>query len=276
MSHVPLPPFTATSGPRTAKLMVVGEAWGKTEAELRRPLVGESGKEFFRMLGEAIPEWSSLESYYEMSKLMGLEGGAWSKRRERFLEDTSILLTNVFALRPEANNLETLCLPGTKKDLPAGYPDYPSLSQKRRYLHPEFFGEVERLYEEIRTVRPNLILTLGNTALWALNKTQNISSVRGAIGRSSTVGRGQEPGYFKVLPTYHPTGVLRNWSWRTIVLVDLMKAQREMAFAEIRRPARKILIDPSINEVEVGSIRPSQRGRSISPAIRRPKGGRFG
>lgn len=43
---------------------------------------------------------------------------------------------------------------------------------------------------------------------------------------------------------------MRQWSWRPIVVADLMKAWREAQFPEIRRPQRQVLINPTIEEVE--------------------------
>jgi hypothetical protein len=70
----------------------------------------------------------------------------------------------------------------------------------------------------------------------------------------------------KVLPTYHPAAVLRQWNLRPIVLADLMKAKREAEFAEIRRPERWALIDPTLAELrqylldESGEARPPSGG----------------
>jgi len=55
---------------------------------------------------------------------------------------------------------------------------------------------------------------------------------------------------YKVLATYHPAGVMRQWSWRTIVVSDLIKALREGQFPEVRRPAREVEVNPSLSEVE--------------------------
>ena len=52
----------------------------------------------------------------------------------------------------------------------------------------------------------------------------------------------------KILPTYHPAAILRNWSWRVVVLQDLAKAKREMEFADIRRTERRIIINPTFEE----------------------------
>ncbi len=46
-------PFAHTSGPRDAKLVLLGEAWGESEEQHRRPFCGQSGRELFRMLGDA-------------------------------------------------------------------------------------------------------------------------------------------------------------------------------------------------------------------------------
>ena len=54
----------------------------------------------------------------------------------------------------------------------------------------------------------------------------------------------------KVLATYHPAGVMRNWAWRPIVVSDLMKAWRESASPVISRPSRQLLIDHTEQEIE--------------------------
>ncbi len=239
--HTPRPAWASTSGPRACKLMIVGEAWGEGEDQLHRPFVGESGKEFFRMLAEAMPgEFPELILEAQKAQTYGL---AWVKPREAWLEATGICLTNVLALRPPGNKMESLCC--DKKELLAGY-SHPPL-QKGKYLEEKYLGEVARLEEEIQSARPNLLLALGNTATWALLGVTNIGSIRGAVtgGASSGIARG-----LKVLPTYHPAGVLRNWSWRPIVVADLMKAWREAQFPEIRRPERQIVVSPSLAELE--------------------------
>jgi hypothetical protein len=84
---------------------------------------------------------------------------------------------------------------------------------------------------------------MGNTACWALLQVTNISQIRGTV----TAGVEQFEG-LKVLPTYHPAHILRQWQWRIITVADLIKARREMESAEISRPARSILINPTLDE----------------------------
>lgn len=242
LPHTPLPPFAATSGSKTPKIVIVGEAWGESEDQLRKPFVGESGKELFRCLGEAMPDIAP-ELHAQITQLHKY-GLAWVKDRELWFEAAGIALTNVLALRPPGNKLEELCV---KKALVGEAYNLPALKPPGNYLRPEFLPELSRLETELRTLSPNLILCLGNTATWAVLGITAIGSIRGAV----TQGAAGHPGAgVKVLPSYHPAGVMRNWSWRPIVVADLMKAAREGQFPEIRRPAREILVSPTLAEVE--------------------------
>lgn len=245
MLHTPRPAFSCTSGAKRPRLVIVGEAWGESEDQVKAPFAGESGKEFFRMLGEAMPEIEP-ELHRKICD-QHRYGLAWIREREAWFEAAGVALTNVFAFRPPANKLEELCL--TKKELEAAS-DYEALRyaplSKGKYLRGEFLSELPRLYEEINSWSPNLILALGNTATWATLQATNIGSIRGAVV-SSVVSQIQGR---KVLPTYHPAAVLRQWNWRPIVVADLMKAAREADFAEIRRPRRRLLIWPTIEEIE--------------------------
>lgn len=242
MPHTPHPPFFAVAGSRQPKILFIGEAWGESEDSYRKPFVGESGKEFFRMLTDAWPDQSP-ELAIEIRRLHKY-GFAWINKREEYFHEAKIAFTNVFAFRPQDNNIESLC--GSKKEVGGAEYTLPPIKQGK-YIKPEFLSELDRLREEITVLRPNLIVALGGTASWALLHSAAIGSIRGAIAEGFTKGPGEG---VKTLPTYHPAGVLRNWSWRPIVVGDLIKAKREAEFKEIRRPARSILINPTIEEVE--------------------------
>jgi hypothetical protein len=54
---------------------------------------------------------------------------------------------------------------------------------------------------------------------------------------------------FKLLPTYHPYAILRQWELRPTVIADFMKATKEALYAEIRRPHREIYIEPTIDDI---------------------------
>ena len=208
MAYSPTLPFAHSSGPKDAKIAIVGEAWGEQEALIGKPFQGYSGQELTRMLQEA-----------------GLS------RRDCFL-------TNVLALRPPNNDLAGLCC---KKDACGEGYALPHLGKIGQYLKPDYLPELERLQHELSTVAPNLIIALGGTACWALLSTNGIGALRGTVATSTLVP-------YKVLPTYHPSGVLRNWAWRPIAIADLIKAKRESEFPEIKRPSRRILVNPTIAE----------------------------
>jgi uracil-DNA glycosylase len=247
MPHEALPPFSSWAGPRDARCVFVAEAWGENEAALRKPLVGWSGRELFKMLGEAMPDVAP--ELHTAAVEMFKYDLAWVPHREPWLREARIAMTNVLNLRPPGNKLEQLCV--AKRDLPdkgKGY-DWPAIA-RNAYLLPEYLPEVDRLFEELVRSRPNLVVALGNTACWALLRATNIGAIRGAatLAHVTVAGRTLD---IKCLPTYHPAGVLRQWNWRPIVVADLMKASREAGFPELRRPKRQVLVNPSIHELKV-------------------------
>lgn len=255
MTYSTLPPFAAYSGSRKPKMLLIGEAWGEQEAKARRPFVGESGKLLWQCLGEALPFVApDLHAAAVAAQRYDL---AWLRPREAWLEASGIAMTNVLAFRPPENKLERISVP--KDELPERGKGYPlGAITKGRFLLPEFLPELDRLQREISDTRPNLIVALGGTACWALLRASNIGSIRGAVTTANIrderylVAEGGETREMsiKCLPTYHPAGVMRNWSWRPIVVADLMKAGREMEWPEVRRPSRSVLHSPTIEEIE--------------------------
>lgn len=239
--HRALPPFAGWSGPRRPRVVIVGEAWGKSESEVRKPFAGQSGQELWRMLGEAMP--GEAPELHAHAKAMFKYDLAWVAHRDSWLEAAGIAFTNVLNLRPPDNKLESLC--GSKTEVGGSTYVLPSVSQGK-YLRPEFLSELDRLLVELSTAKPNLIIALGNTACWAILRATNIGSIRGTVSQATIL---QLAGV-KVLPTYHPAAVLRQWSYRTVVVADLMKAHRELQTPELVRPRRQILIQPTIEEVE--------------------------
>lgn len=191
-------------------LMIVGEAWGREEEEAGGvPFVGASGK-----------------------LLRGL-------LRQSGIAYDEAYVTNVFNLRPRpSNDITNLCGPRSE-----GIPGWPALARSK-FARVEYASELDRLFAEVERIRPTLILALGATPAWALLKTSGIKSIRGAPLPFSLGGH-----TYKVLPTYHPAAILREWSLRPILLADLHKARREMEYPEIRRPQRQIWIEPSYDDL---------------------------
>lgn len=200
--------------PPRQPILILGEAWGAEEAQIGLPFVGAAGRELNRMLEEA-----------------GIQ------RRDCYV-------TNVFNLQPpptngKTNDIANLCGPRGSSSVPM-----PELG-RGNYLLDQYWPEVLRAREEILAQRPNLVIALGNTALWALTGTYGIKKLRGTITAS------KHPEGLKILPTYHPSYVLRDWATRPIVIADLMKAKRQSLFPDIRRPRREIWLEPSLNHIEL-------------------------
>jgi uracil-DNA glycosylase len=189
------------------KIAIVGEAWGEYEERERAPFVGPAGWELTKMLNE---------------------GG---------IHRADCFLTNVFNLRPRpSNDIENLC----GKEKAGGFPPL----RAGKYLLPQYFPEVQRVVKELRDLKPNIAILLGNTAAWAFLHNTGISKIRGTVIASTAL-----PG-LKCLPTYHPAAILRQWDLRAVTVLDFTKAARESEFPEVRRPERTIYIEPTLDEME--------------------------
>ena len=218
------------------QIFLVGEAMGEAEARLKVPFVGPSGAELIRMLGESgILALTRLDrdlihKFYTTQDSRSLET-LWSLH-------PNVFRTNVFQLHPPGNDLLHFC--GPKAD---SLPGYPALL-KSKYVRREFEPELERLTAEILERDPNIIICLGNTPLWALAGRVGIKKWRGTTLLSTHTVTD-----YKLLPTYHPAYVLRDYPTRPTVIADLSKALAQSHFPELRRPPREIWIEPSLDDI---------------------------
>lgn len=191
------------------KIALVGGYYGYEEEKEDRAFVGASGYHLTKMLAEA------------------------------GIDRDQCLLTNVFNLRPKFNKVESLC--GEKR---YGIQGYPPLG-KSKYLQKAFAGQLDRLADELVESDPNIVIALGNEALWALTGKSTISRFRGCVEVSTHTASG-----FKVIPTYNPAAVLRDWSLRPVVVSDFHKAEEQSHFPETRYPKREIWIEPTLEDLE--------------------------
>lgn len=219
------------------KIAWIAEAPGQTEMDKGRPLVGASGQEWERMLREA----GCIRS----------EG----------------LVANVFDFKLPGNKVKMIS--GKKKDMPKDYPCGPV--EQGAYVYPEYLDCLERLRDEIINVAPNVIVPMGNTALWAVCGVTGITKYRGYIMESTLC-----PG-IKVLPTFHPAAILRAWHNRILVIADMIKARLQSEYPEVRRPNRELWLYPTVEDLvafeEKYLMSPGLLGVDIETA--RPKQGRF-
>jgi uracil-DNA glycosylase len=219
-------------------LFLLGESWGENESRTQAAFCGHSGLELLRMLSDAnqlqltSADRGFINDFYKRGDPQSVNS-IWNLHRDEFYR------TNVFNIHPPANRLEWFC--GPKSEAVGGYPSLlPS-----KYVSARYQSELDRLGDEILAHDPNLIIALGNTALWALCGRTGVSKLRGTTTESTHLVSG-----FKVLPTYHPAAVLRQWELRPTTVLDLAKAGRENEFPEVRRPACEIWIEPSLEDID--------------------------
>lgn len=218
-------------------IVLLGEAYGDNEEKINAPFVGASGLELLRMLEEAGLLLLTAADKDYIARY-------WRERNPLLLDMVWRLhpefhRTNVFMRHPPGNKIEFFC--GGKKEGIVGYPAI----KPSKYVRREFIPEIERLGDELVRLDPNLVICLGNSALWALCGTTGVGKLRGTTCLSSHTVTG-----IKCLATYHPAAVLRQWELRPVTVVDLMKARREAEYPEIRRPKREIWIEPGVEDIE--------------------------
>lgn len=190
-------------------LVLLGEAPGSEEESKGLPFVGPSGTLLRRTL---LP-------------LAGLSA-----------DDFHIL--NVFTDRPPGNDLTAWTANKTElKKLgqkPVGSP------LNKRYLLAEHQRHLAELDTRLRELKPDLIIALGGTALWALSGDGAIGTHRGTFLRTP---------YGLAIATYHPAALLRQWSNLPLAVADLRKAAGHLAGTLAAPLKRKVCINPSWQEM---------------------------
>lgn len=240
--------------PLTKPILLLGEAQGENEARIHRGFVGTSGIELLRMLDAAealtlsTTDKALLSRYYK-SYDPWLIDGVWENHPE-------FSRSNVFQQHPPGNKLEFFC--GGKKE---GLPGFgPLLSSK--YVRKEFAYELDRLGDEILAADPNLIVCLGNAALWALTGRTGITKLRGTTVSSTHTISG-----YKLLCTFHPAAVLRQWEVRPTTIADLSKIPRESTHGTISRPPCEIWIEPTLPDIKAFISQHIRSGNLLSVDI---------
>jgi DNA polymerase I-like protein with 3'-5' exonuclease and polymerase domains/uracil-DNA glycosylase len=167
--------------------MIVGEAPGDQEEREGMPFVGASGNELNRMLQEA-----------------------------GILRSTCFV-TNVVRRRPPGNDVGVF-FAQRKSDITLQH-----IQLSGKYCLPVVLEGIELLKREIEMCQPDVIIALGNVALWALTGNWGITSWRGSqLACTLPLALDYQP---KVIPTYHPALVLRQWAWRQTAVHDLRRAK---------------------------------------------------
>lgn len=194
-------------------ILLIGEAPGEEEIKQGVPFVGAAGQ--------------------LLNSLLSISG---FKREQCHV-------TNVFSARPPGNDLRQWLI--TKTDLrKQGLSEAGRLPQlQKKYLHPDHEPELARLKSELRSIRPDLTVALGGTALWALTGDGRITLNRGVLWNADHGGR--------AIATYHPAAILRQWDLRPVAWADLRKAHRWLNGVLEPPLDRCIYINPTEEELNL-------------------------
>ncbi len=149
---------------------------------------------------------------------------------------------NVFDVQLPDNEVGNWCSPAAEAR--AGkFSDLPPIDSVG-FLRPEYRPHLERLRAELLAAAPRIIVPLGGTALWAFTGDVSITACRGAVAPARYILPG-----VKLLPTFHPAHVMRDWRMYSIVAQDFMKAATQAALGpEIVYPRRRLLLEPTLPE----------------------------
>lgn len=125
---------------------------------------------------------------------------------------------------------------------------------------------IAQLLRDIEEIKPNVVVPMGNYALWALMQHQNVMKWRGSILWSKLAN-------VKIVPTIHPAALLRGspddgekgqggmYKMRNPVIWDLQRARQQSAFPDLRVRPRTLLVDPTglVREEAIERLRSARR-----------------
>lgn len=191
------------SGPCPAKIMVVLDFPSERDVTASSVMSDYAGSEFGKMLQEA-----------------GLMRGV-------------CFTTSFLQLRPLANDVGTV-IAMKKTDVSPSH-----IPVRDKMALPHVRDAIARLTQEIELCRPNVIIALGNAAMWALTGKWGITNWRGSVLQTDLpLSLPWQP---KVIPTFAPSSIFKNWDWRQVAVADLRRVAKEAKTQEYIRPDYKFL-----------------------------------
>lgn len=115
---------------------------------------------------------------------------------------------------------------------------------KGKYLKAEYGPTLRAFWNKINYAKPTVIIALGSLGQWAVTGESNMKNFRGTFLEGlSDINK------VKVISTYTPQAVFKEWKVRPVFFADLEKAAKNSTFSEIRRPRRSIFIEPTYDDL---------------------------
>jgi uracil-DNA glycosylase family 4 len=135
-------------------------------------------------------------------------------------------ITNVLKFRPPGNDIT------------------PHFSVHRNGVRTsaEYDRSVEYLREELSSCSANVIVPIGNAALYALCSRTGITNWRGSILESTLL-----PGR-KCIPCLHPAAALRQYLFTYLIAYDMRRVMEQSSFPGVILTERSLRIYPSLEE----------------------------
>lgn len=131
--------------------------------------------------------------------------------------------------------------------------------KKPPYWTPAGLEYLPFLQKEISDIHPNLVVAIGNVALFALTGRWGITKWRGSVVESTLLA-GQ-----KCIPCIHPATIIppKNvYTNRLLIIQDLKKARKESLFKEIKLTHREVITNPTLQQIHDFLDDVQLRGRS--------------
>jgi uracil-DNA glycosylase len=162
--------------------------------------------------------------------------------RSAGIDREECLVTNVFSEKLPDNDVGNWC--SNLRDARAGgFSDLAPIGASG-FLQPAYRHHLDRLKGELEQCQPKVVVPLGGTALWSLTGSSNIGSVRGTVTAATALLPGA-----KLLPTWHPTFVMKQFKFYPVVVGDLQKALQESKRDGIFLPTRELILAPTLDQV---------------------------
>ncbi len=222
------------------RLAFIAEAPSHEEVETGEPLVGPSGRLFWRLLRMAgLARTDDPPSNFRPDMLRhGLRPLLWA-RSDHFV-------SNVWDQKIEGNDLSPL-FAGAKAAGEGGYAQDEYKAVGYGWLRPEARKALTSLEATLREIKPNVIVPLGSAALWAFTGSISIVEARGIPVRATRIVPG-----VKIVPTLHPAYVIQDYRMLGVVAADLRRAAEEAKDPDkiLYRTARELWIEPTLGDLD--------------------------
>ena len=138
------------------------------------------------------------------------------------------------------------------KDLDQHIDKYIKLKKDTAIISDSGKRYIDFLQEEITKISPNVIVAIGNIALYALTGLTAITKRRGSILESTLI-----PGT-KVIPTIHPATILPPkfvYLNRHLIIFDLKRVKEESKTKDFNFIERNVKIEPSYHDAQMFLMR---------------------